>query len=36
LRDHYSDEPIIRAAALCTEIYNWLVNEEGRIKGEIH
>jgi 1-acyl-sn-glycerol-3-phosphate acyltransferase len=36
LRGHYSDDPVIREAALGTEIYPWADKVEGEVKGEIH
>lgn len=35
-RGHYSDDPVIRAAAQGTEIYPWADKIEGQVMGEIH
>ena len=35
-RGHYSDDPIIRAAAKGTEVYPWADKIEGEVVGEIH
>jgi 1-acyl-sn-glycerol-3-phosphate acyltransferase len=36
LRGHYSDDPVIRAAAQGTEVYPWADKVEGEVVGEIH
>ena len=35
-RGHYSNDPVIRAAAKGTEKYPWADKVEGEVVGEIH
>jgi hypothetical protein len=35
-RGHYSNDPVIRAAAKGTEIYPWADKIEGEVIGQVH